>query len=564
MPSKRGGKGVRGRSKRIVRSALGRAREVGEAVAEAVSLKIGNSNVRLMRSATQIAIRPNLGMGRSMLNELRSIAARLPLERRGRLERFELIDIQAAKEELSRVRTFLRGLASIDQEVPVYHTSADAVPFVPVGTIYLGFKPGVTPEARQKVLSDHGLGLVTAEPNNFFTVQLAKPGTDVVELAAELQKDVSVAVAEPDLVTTKRTQQFTMPQDERLARHWHLENTGSFNGEVLGFQKGADARVIAAWKRLGSLGSSDVVIGIIDDGFDLSHPDLSGKAVHPWDFVRNSNDVSPGPLLENSDSDWHGTACAGVAVGKAEGGQIIGAAPNAKLLPVRMNPDLSSVQVAKWFDHMTDNGAWVVSCSWSAVARVYPLCQRIVDAIARCAHKGRNGKGCVVVFAAGNSSLGVNDRPTSLNGFAIHPDVLAVAASTSRDAHADYSNFGKEIAVCAPGGGGDGWNIITSDATGTHAGAGSAATSNGYVSGDYHEHFKGTSSACPLVAGVCALVLSANPDLTSAEVRDIIRSTARKIGSPGDYVNGHSVKFGHGCADAEGAVAAALARAGVA
>ena len=64
------------------------------------------------------------------------------------------------------------------------------------------------------------------------------------------------------------------------------------------------------------------------------------------------------------------------------------------------------------------------------------------------------------------------------------------------------------------------------------------------------------------VAGVCALVLSANPDLSSEEVRDIVRSTARKIGSPGDYVNGHSVKFGHGCADAERAVAEALARAG--
>lgn len=547
----------------MARKAIGAVREVGEAVAEAISLRIGNSAVRLMRSETQIAIRPNLGMGRSMLNELRSIAARLPFERRGRLERFELVDIRAAKEEMSRVRTFLRGVASIDQAVPVYHTSADAVPFVPVGTIYLGFKPGVAPAARQKLLDDHALELVAAEPNNFFTVRLTKPGTDAVELAAELQKDANVAVAEPDLVTTKRTRQFVAPQDELLARHWHLNNTGSFNGEALGFQKGADARVIAAWKLLGNLGSSDVVIGIIDDGFDLTHPDLSDKAVHPWDFVRNSSDVSPGPPLEDSDEgDWHGTACAGIAVGKAQGGQIIGAAPNAKLLPIRMNPDLSPVQVAKWFDHMTDNGAWIVSCSWSAEAKVYPLCQRIVDAIARCARQGRNGKGCVVLFASGNSSLGVNDPPTSLNGFAIHPDVIAVAASTSRDEHADYSNFGKEIAVCAPGGGNGGWNIITSDATGTRADAGGIAHSNGYVSGDYHEHFKGTSSACPLVAGVCALVLGANPALTAAEVRDIIRSTARKIGSPGDYVNGHSVKFGHGCADAERAVAEALARAG--
>src|SRR5262245_51914556 len=113
------GRGKKSRLESKARSAIGKVHEVGEAVAEAISLKLGNSHVRLMRSATQIAIRPNLNMGRSMLNELRSIAARLPLERRGRLERFELVDIKAAKEELSRVRAFLRSVASIDQEVPV-------------------------------------------------------------------------------------------------------------------------------------------------------------------------------------------------------------------------------------------------------------------------------------------------------------------------------------------------------------------------------------------------------------------------------------------------------------
>jgi Subtilase family len=561
VASIRRGKGGRAKAKRVARSVVNAAREAGDAVAKAISLRIGGSAVRLMRSDTQIAIRPNLGMGRSMLNELRSIAARLPLERIGRLERFELVDIRAAAQDLSRVRALLRGVASVGQEVPVYHTSADAVPFVPAGTIYLGFKPNVTDATKQRLLDEHALELVAREPNNFFTVQVTTPGTDSVELAAILQQDPSVAVAEPDLVTTKRTRSFTPPQDELMARHWHLENTGVFNGETLGFEKGADARVVAAWKLLGNLGSSDVVVGIIDDGFDLSHPDLVDKAVHPWDFARESSDVSPEPPLEPGDGDWHGTACAGVAVGKAQGGQVIGAAPNAKLLPVRMNPDLSPVQVARWFDHMTANGAWVVSCSWSAQAVVYPLCARISNAIARCAWEGRGGKGCVIVFASGNSSLDVNDPPNSLNGFAIHSDVLAVSASTSRDTHARYSNFGEEIGICAPSGGLGGWNIITSDVTGTFRDAAGIERSKGFVSGDYNQDFKGTSSACPLVAGVCALVLSANPDLNAADVRDIVKSTARKIGSPQHYVNGHSVKFGHGCADAERAVAEALARA---
>jgi subtilisin family serine protease len=370
-----------------------------------------------------------------------------------------------------------------------------------------------------------------------------------------------VTVAEPDLVTTKRTQALALDQDELLARQWHLRNTGTHNGVSLGFAAGADARVVAAWNVLDDFGSSDVTVGIIDDGFDLSHPDLVNKAVSPWDFARNSSDVSPQPNpVAPEQGDWHGTACAGVAVGKARGGQIIGAAPNARFIPIRMTRELSPVHVAQWFDYMTDKGAWVVSCSWGAEAAVYPLPQRVADAIARCARDGRQGRGCVVVFAAGNSGKNVNDPPNFQNGFATHPDVVVVAASTSRDTHADYSNFGNEISVCAPSGGLGGWNIITSDVRGTYTDSDGVERSSGYADGDYNVNFTGTSSACPLVAGVAALVLSANPWLTSAEVREILKSTARKIGPAGDYANGHSVRFGHGCIDADGAVQEAIRR----
>ena len=141
-------------------------------------------------------------------------------------------------------------------------------------------------------------------------------------------------------------------------------------GQSVGYKQGADARVVAAWEALGGLGSSDVVVGIIDDGFDLSHPDLASKVVNPWDFGRNSSDVHPRPILNSpSDGDWHGTSCAGVAVGNVGGGQIIGAAPNAKLMPMRMNDSLSPELVARWFDYMREKGAWVVSCSWSAEPR---------------------------------------------------------------------------------------------------------------------------------------------------------------------------------------------------
>ena len=77
----------------------------------------------------------------------------------------------------------------------------------------------------------------------------------------------------------------------------------------------------------------------------------------------------------------------------------------------------------------------------------------------------------------------------------------------------------------------------------------------GYGDGAYITTFDGTSSACPLVAGVCALALSANPNLTAQEVRDIVKASARRIGADQEYdANGHSAKFGFGCANAEAAV----------
>jgi subtilisin family serine protease len=217
-------------------------------------------------------------------------------------------------------------------------------------------------------------------------------------------------------------------------------------------------------------------------------------------------------------------------------------------MPVRMAKELSPGQVEQWFDYVTEKGAWVVSCSWNAAAKVYPLPERVAQAIHRCATGGRDGKGAVVVFAAGNNGKDVNDPPRSQNGFATHPEVLAVAASTSRDQRATYSARGREIAVCAPSSGLGGLFVTTADVTGA----------SGYDPGDYHEGFEGTSSACPLVAGICGLVLGANPALTAADVRQIVRATARRIGAETDYQNGHSTSFGHGCVDAEAAVDLAL------
>jgi subtilisin family serine protease len=152
-----------------------------------------------------------------------------------------------------------------------------------------------------------------------------------------------------------------------------------------------------------------------------------------------------------------------------------------------------------------------------------------------------------------------------VNGFAIHPDVIAVGASNSLDEYPDYSNVGREIWICAPSSGGGGRDITTADVTGEFVDSTGTVRSAGYVPGDYYEHFGKTSSACPLVAGICGLILSANPALTAAETRAILKQTARRIGDAALYdADGHSRLFGFGCVHAEAAVAAAMARSAIA
>jgi subtilisin family serine protease len=143
--------------------------------------------------------------------------------------------------------------------------------------------------------------------------------------------------------------------------------------------------------------------------------------------------------------------------------------------------------------------------------------------------------------------------------------VICVGASTSDDTYADYSNRGREVTVCAPSNGS--WPILAARAFWDEGIPGEVGASKWYYGdgvdrGSRYQHFGGTSSATPLVAGICALILSANPNLTAREVKQILCQTADKIGSPSEYVNGQSVKYGFGRVNAARAVQEALNRGG--
>jgi subtilisin family serine protease len=521
-----------------------------------ITLQYGGRPLTLTKSDHLVGVKAEPGTDLAHLSALGPAA--VPASTGPALGGFRLLNVAAAALPMEEALDTLRAKATVAAGTHVFHTSDDGVPFIPTGQLYVSWDPEAPKADVQALFDELALEVVEARGEHAAVAQVTPASPNPIKVAAALQESQWVEAAEPDLATPGRLAAFAPPPDPRMADQWHLRNTGFHRGTSLGFRAGADARVVDAWARAESLGSPNVVVAVIDDGFDLAHPDLSGdwKIVAPKDFTRNSASPLPDPLLE----DWHGTACAGVAVGNADGSGIVGAAPRCRLMPIRWSQALSDRSVEAWFDYVREQGAWVVSCSWSARARHFPLSTRMSDAISRCAREGRGGLGCVITFAAGNENRDINDPANaSVNGFAIHPDVVAVSAINSRDERSSYSNFGARVWVCAPSSGSGGWRITTSDVMGQYR-RGDQTFEAGYSVGAYTDDFGGTSSACPLVAGVCALLLSIRPELTAQEVREVLRRTARPVGGAG--AGGHSPQYGHGCVDAAAAVSAVLGGGG--
>lgn len=527
------------------------------------TLNYGSDTLKLTKSQKLIGLRPRLGVEDSEI--VLSLSTEFPnlQDMQETLGGFRLVNVHRDIEDTENTLDGARQNNLIDVGTHVYHTSDDNVPFIPTGELYIVFDGDAPIEDCQKLLEEHQLELIEARDEREIIVRVTSASKNPIKTAVALQQSSLISIAEPDLATPGMIAAFSFPLDPRLKDQWHLHNTGSHLGTSLGLLAGADARLVGAWDIAQTLGNPDVVVAVIDDGFDLDHPDLAGigKIAAPWDFTRNTNEPRPNPRpLQHDLGDWHGTACAGVAVGSANGVGIVGAAPNCRIMPVRWGINLSDSEIEKWFDYVTDQGAWVVSCSWKARANVFKLSDRKKRAIARCAREGRNGLGCVICFAAGNDNRNINDPDgTYVNGFALHPDVIPIAASTSRDQRSHYSNFGEKIWVCAPSSGAGGLRITTADVTGQYLSQFGQLREAGYSPGPYTDTFGGTSSACPLVAGVCALLLSINPDLKATEVKNILQQSARRIGNLASYdENGHSINFGYGCVDAARAVESIL------
>ncbi|MCC3444990.1 MAG: S8 family serine peptidase [Microcoleus sp. PH2017_03_ELD_O_A] len=457
--------------------------------------------------------------------------------------------------------------------------------------ITIQFGEQVNEESRSAIANAANLTiirLVEGIPNTFVCEVTKQATENPIKIANRLTRYPEVLVAEPNIIL--ETQQHYTPRDPLYPKQWYLNNKGG-DGVVSGAQIYAEP----AWDM--TRGVRSIVIAIADDSVDLTHPDFQGqgKIVSPIDF--KDGDTSPMPVAE---SDNHGTSCAGVAAAEENGKGTVGVAPGCAVMPIRTTGFLDDESIEKIFNWAIDKGAAVISCSWGPGAVYYPLSLRQSAAITKAATQGRGGRGCVILFAAGNANRPVNGtvdekgwpnnvvggKTNWLAGFAVHPDVIAVSASTSLNKKAAYSNWGTSISVCAPSNNAPpgtwlpetgfiatapevseylpGLGVFTADRVGVA----------GYDSGDYTDSFGGTSSATPVVAGVAGLVLSANPRLTAREVRGIIEQTADKIvdvdADPqlGNRLGNYDANtrrsdwFGYGKVNALKAVQAAVRKAG--
>ena len=245
-----------------------------------------------------------------------------------------------------------------------------------------------------------------------------------------------------------------------------------------------------------------VKVAVLDDGVHLNHQDLVNNLLPGYDATNLNHGGSYGTFCGWVDN--HGTLCTGIIA--AEGNYnpaVKGVAYNSDIIPIRVfyGQNYCFKYDDKWFAdgirHAWEYlGADILSCSWGGGSSGMLFDIEIDIAVTH----GRGALGSIVVFASGNGYSDYVDFP------ACKENVITVGAINRDGRRRPSSQYGTDLDVMAPG-----EDILTTDV------------------GNRYSHFSATSAACPHVAGVAALILSLNPNLTSQEVRNIIESTTDKI-----------------------------------
>ena len=357
--------------------------------------------------------------------------------------------------------------------------------------------------------------------------------------------------------------------DTYLSLQWHLENTGPLPGYP-SMKAGEDLRVKPVWNA--GLRGEGIRVAVLDDGLEVTHEDLwpnivTGSRNYRTEAGMLGLSVTSGgkvaglegfPMPCSSD-DTHGTSVAGlIAARDGNGTGVSGVAPRAQLVGFNI---LASNFVADTLDalsHDLDRNH-VYNNSWGAtdnghLATPEPNWSSYNDTLRNGLKTGRNGLGAIYVFSGGNGAIQTDY--SSLDGGVSAMGIVNVCATNAMGKRAPYSERGANLTVCAP----------SADATDDQQ----PEVTTTSVQNDYTHTFNGTSASAPMVSGVIALMLQANPKLTWRDVPLILARTARKVDeqdggwrdyrSPLGYAQGrydvlhYSHHYGFGVANADAAV----------
>jgi len=359
-------------------------------------------------------------------------------------------------------------------------------------------------------------------------------GADIGKIVAELSKTDVVVYAEPDFIGYGSGEHGASPNDTYYNRQWGLRNDGTFSASPS--IAGADIAMELGWAL--EQGDTSVVVGIIDTGCKLDHPELQGRIwtnykeiagngvdegnngyiddIRGWDFAYNDNNPA--------DDYGHGSNVAGI-IG-ANGNNNVGLAGvdwNCKLMILKGLNNQNWGYYSWWSDaihYAVDNGAKVINMSIGGT----DVSTTLHDAVDYALNHNVTIVACMM-----NTNNNTVFYPSA------YPGVIAVGSTNPDDkrSHPFFwsstsgSNYGSHISVVAPG------NYIY----------GLDYQSNT----SYNSYWGGTSQATPHVCGLASLLLAQNPALTPAEIKNLIQSTAEDlVGDPVEDTPGWDQYYGYG------------------
>ena len=337
---------------------------------------------------------------------------------------------------------------------------------------------------------------------NEYVLNLKSKCINSFQVANQIFENVNVQYSQPEFLHRD------MIQNPLYPYQWGEKNDGQYC-DTSGF----DIQIESAWDI--TKGDSNIIVAVLDLGVDTNHEDIRGNLIRGKNVLTGENNGQEGNF------DFHGTACAGIIAAEDNNIGCVGIAPLCHILPIRMSRYRYTTDsyIADAFRYIADSSnAAIASCSW-----IPNYDSPIIDnELLHFVHKGRSGKGGIVVFSAGNLNeegdlLSDSCKPYCIIVGAICPDGTRKEFISCDEDDGWGSNYGKCLNVMAPG-----TKVPTTISV-------MNITDFTYVGSNYILDFDGTSAACPHVAGVAALVLSVNSNLSGRKVKEIIERTCTKV-----------------------------------